>query len=218
MLSTIMGKLKGLGRDWLLRPLLVQKGPANGRAIALTFDDGPHADFTPQVLDLLKAHGAAATFFLVGVRARAHPEIVARIIREGHELANHSMTHPEFDALSLGRIHAEITEMDGLLRELGFTQSSIWFRPPKAVLNLRTIWYAAAHRRRYAMWSNDPKDFRATSLHDVEQHFAAQPPSAGDVILLHDKTATTVSLVDVLLRDLSARSLQAVTLSQLLAG
>jgi peptidoglycan/xylan/chitin deacetylase (PgdA/CDA1 family) len=218
MLSTVIDKLKGFVLDWLLWPLLVQKGPASGRAIALTFDDGPHADFTPQVLDLLRAHGTAATFFLVGVKARAHPELVARIIREGHELANHSMTHPEFDALSLGQIHAEVTKMDRLLRGFGLTQSSIWFRPPKGVLNLRTIWYAAAHRRRYAMWSNDPKDFKATSLRDVEQHFAEQPPSAGDVILLHDKTATTVSLVDVLLRDLSARGLRAVTLSQLLAG
>ena len=81
----------------------------DGNKIALTFDDGPHPVYTPQILDTLKEYGVHATFFLIGENAERNPELVRRILREGHEIGNHSDTHPNMPTLSREDMAKEIS-------------------------------------------------------------------------------------------------------------
>jgi len=202
-----------LVRRSALRPWLLEHGAASSRAIALTFDDGPHPEFTPQVLDVLQRRGAQATFFLVGQKAERHRELVRRMLADGHEIGNHSMTHADFATLPLPAIDREVREAEELLRALGVTQPHIWFRPPKGVLNARTLAYAVHRRWRYAMWNRDPKDYAAASAQAVREFFERTPLCGGDIVLLHDKTAATVTALDSLLDQAQARTLRCVALS-----
>src|SRR5688572_16068018 len=95
------GMLRRIGREaaqagierTALRTRLLWRLPEPVQAVALTFDDGPHPDHTPRVLDLLAAAGARATFFVVGERALRYPELVRRMAREGHAVGNHTFSH-----------------------------------------------------------------------------------------------------------------------------
>jgi len=114
-----------------LTPRLVYRVPTTEPLVALSFDDGPHTTFTPKVLDILKSEGARATFFLIGERALRHPDLVARIRREGHEIGNHyfedgtTLMHSDADFLD----HLERTE-----RAIGLSgEERKLFRPPGGV-------------------------------------------------------------------------------------
>ena len=85
---------------------------------AITFDDGPSRN-TPQLLDMLDQYGIPATFFLLGKQAELHPDIVRRIVAEGHEIGNHSYSHPNLRLLSSERKDEEIRRTDAILRSLG---------------------------------------------------------------------------------------------------
>jgi peptidoglycan/xylan/chitin deacetylase (PgdA/CDA1 family) len=98
--------------------------------VAISFDDGPHPVFTPQVLEILREHDAKATFFLIGERARRHPDLVARIKAEGHEVGNHYFT----DGSILHRSDAEFLDyLEKTERELGIAAGPKLFRPPGGV-------------------------------------------------------------------------------------
>jgi peptidoglycan/xylan/chitin deacetylase (PgdA/CDA1 family) len=109
--------------------------PTRERVLWLTIDDGPSAE-TPAILDLLELHGAQATFFVVGERARARPECIREIARRGHGLGNHSATHPQawFWALTPRRMRAEIEDTQAILRELTGSAPH-WFRAVVGMAN-----------------------------------------------------------------------------------
>ncbi len=104
--------------------------------IWLTIDDGPDPSDTPRILDLLERHGARATFFLIGERARRHPELVTAIIRRGHQVGHHTQTHPAgtFWCASPARVRAELDEGLFSLRQAGADPR--WFRPPVGIKNV----------------------------------------------------------------------------------
>ena len=106
-----------------------------GRRVALTFDDGPDPQRTPAVLDLLARQGVRATFFVVGARAEAHPELVRRMVAEGHVVGNHSYTHSwRFPLRSLGRTMEELCRTGEVLHRITGRQPRL-FRPPFGVTN-----------------------------------------------------------------------------------
>jgi len=118
----------------LLTPACTWRGPRRGQRIALTFDDGPDAEWTPRVLDLLAAARARATFFLVGERAQRAPDVVRRMAADGHEIANHSWSHrspwlcgPRATREEVARAHATLTELAGAPPR--------HFRPPWGMVN-----------------------------------------------------------------------------------
>ncbi len=171
--------------------------------------------YTPRVLEALARHGARATFFLVGANAARLPHLVHAIASAGHEIGNHSQTHAEFAALDMAGIASEFRAADHTFAGLGVRQRQMRYRPPKGVLNLRTLAHAALNGRRYAMWNRDPEDFAASSVEPLKDIFRMKPLSAGDIVLLHDKSAVAVELVEYLLADIAARGLRACTLDEL---
>lgn len=185
-----------------------------GRRVALTFDDGPDPQRTPAVLDLLARQGVRATFFVVGARAEAHPELVRRMVAEGHVVGNHSYTHSwRFPLRSLGRTMEELCCTGEVLHRITGRQPRL-FRPPFGVTN-PTI--ARAVRR----LGLDPVGWSIRSLDTMGQspeRVAARilrRLHPGAVILLHDRCAGSERLVGLLVEGLRSRGLEPVTLPEL---
>ena len=165
--------------------------------IALTFDDGPHPEHTPRLVDQLDQLGLKATFFVVGRNAEKYPQLIRRMYAAGHEIANHTYTHSEPSQTSVEQFLAEIQQTDALVRQLtGLTMSTM--RPPKGELNLsklRGLWNA---RKTVALWNVDPKDYRMQDASEAMRWCEAYRPNDGDIVLLHDIHPHALKIVETL--------------------
>jgi peptidoglycan/xylan/chitin deacetylase (PgdA/CDA1 family) len=179
----------------LPRRLFMVAGPVASGAVALTFDDGPHPVYTPAVLDRLAAHGVRATFFVVGARAEAHPELVARIVRDGHALGHHSWAHGRAEETAPATLVAEVRRTEALLERLTGRRPRL-FRPPFGAVGaakLLALWRA---RQAVILWSQDPKDFACAELAPIQRWIAGAPLAGGDILLMHDVHAHAARAVD----------------------
>lgn len=176
--STVL-PLRGL-HDWWYRGTLFDSG---SEGVALTFDDGPHPEQTPAVLDLLAAAGAQATFFVVGERAARHPDIVRRIAREGHAIGNHSWSHRWLPGLGTRAIDSELQRCQQVLEDT-LQQAPRLVRPPYGSRDFR--FYRAARRLQLTpvLWSTDTHDWAGAG----EPHILAALRRAprGAIVLMHD--------------------------------
>jgi peptidoglycan/xylan/chitin deacetylase (PgdA/CDA1 family) len=169
------------------RAAFLERGPSDGR-VCLTFDDGPHAEHTPRLLDLLGELELRASFFVVGERAALHPALVRRIVDEGHLLGGHSYTHGEPSTTSAPALRREVQRTAVLLRDI-VGRVPTHFRPPHGKLTgpkLLGLWLA---RQSVVLWNVDPKDFSRRDAGEVASFFAARPLEGGDLVLLHDSVA-----------------------------
>ncbi|MBD5607625.1 MAG: polysaccharide deacetylase family protein, partial [Desulfovibrio sp.] len=124
---------------------------------ALTFDDGPSI-YTPALLDMLASYGIKATFFLLGRSADYYPEITRRIVREGHEVGNHSWSHPNLKRLSTDAQAWQIERTDEILRDLG--AAPLYMRPPYGAFDERTEKIAEKLGVSLILWSMDSYDWK----------------------------------------------------------
>ncbi|MFF5172552.1 polysaccharide deacetylase family protein [Micromonospora sp. NPDC000089] len=159
---------------------------SGARGVALTFDDGPHPVWTPKLLDQLRAAHVTATFCLVGVQVRAHPELVARIVREGHQLCNHSWRHDmDLGRRPVAQIRADLERTNQAIRAAVPGAKVPYFRQPGGRWTAEEITVARQLGMRPLHWSVDPQDWAKPPtdmiVHRVEGH--ARP---GAVILMHD--------------------------------
>jgi glycosyltransferase involved in cell wall biosynthesis len=208
----VKGVLHGVPRRWI-----AWRGAARRPEIAFTFDDGPDPEWTPRLLDTLRAHGVRSTFFLVGERAERHPALVHRIVEEGHELGNHSFSHPQFERLSWRDAMGEIDRTEAVLAGASRTPPRLW-RPPRGKLCLASILGARLRHLTLVMWNVDLKDFSARAPEDIVDRLAARPLRAGDIVLYHGQNAAALAALPRLLETAAAARLGAVPVSQLLAG
>lgn len=178
--------------------------PTTERKVLLTFDDGPHARQTPQILDILRRHECKAAFFCIGRNLQACPDIAARIVAEGHVLGNHSWGHePWFPLLTVRNMTDEMTATDGLITE--HTQQPVrWFRPPFGVTNPRIA--KAVRTRGYQVlgWSIRTLDTCTPNL-DLVLARIEKRLHPGAVILLHDRLPQSHLLLPRLLELLKRR-------------
>lgn len=170
---------------WLPRSLWIAHGRRDRRSVALTFDDGPHPEYTPRVLDELLACGIPATFFLVGRNAEKYPQLVRRIVAEGHALGNHSYSHSEPRLTSAAALIAEVVRTKALLEDLTGQPVNL-FRPPKGELTLRKMCGAWRAGQTIVLWNVDPRDYLARSSAPLSEWSRRYRPAAGDILLLHD--------------------------------
>lgn len=209
--------LRNTAKRVLLSPFAVFRGPADGNRIALTFDDGPSPEHTPAVSRLLREADARATFFVVGDMVRKHPLLTQGLIGDGHEIASHSMSHPEIKSLPYSKLDDEIEGVYGLTLPDGTpVMRNRYLRPPKGVVTLPLLYYCARRQIRLVFWSRDPRDFKARSAEEILRFFDEHPPRAGDIVLLHDVTPHLVAALPGLLHRLKRRALRPVTVSRLL--
>lgn len=175
---------RGLERA-LPRRLLVTDMPRGDGRVYLTFDDGPHPEHTPALLDALAAAGARATFFVIGAHAAVHPGLVRRMVDEGHTVGGHSWHHDD-PARTSPRVLADEMRRaaDTIAQATG--QPSRLCRPPYGAVSAEKLARLWAARFQVVLWNVDPRDYQAGSGAALAAAFAAAPPAAGDVVLLHD--------------------------------
>jgi peptidoglycan/xylan/chitin deacetylase (PgdA/CDA1 family) len=157
-------------------------------AVALTFDDGPHAEGTPALLDVLAAHGARATFFLVGEQVLARPALAREIVSAGHEVAVHGYRH----TLLLRRRRAQLADdfdraVDAIGGATGIRPQL--YRPPYGVLSRGGLAEVRARGWRPLLWSTWGRDWERRATPASIAHRATRDLRAGDVVLLHDSDA-----------------------------
>lgn len=209
--------LRNLTKRLLLYPFAVFRGNNTHGQIALTFDDGPNPQYTEAVSRLLYKANARCTFFLLGERIKEYPALVQRLIEDGHEIASHSMTHPEIKELPYCAMPQEIEAVYSLATADGSrVMRNRYLRPPKGTVTLPLILFCALKRIRLIFWNRDPEDYRAQSANEILKYFDRNPLQAGDIILLHDKTAHIVEALPGLLQRMAQQQLRAVTVSELL--
>ena len=198
--------------------------PADCQDCALTFDDGPHPETTPRVLDLLAEHQQRATFFCIGRHAEQHPDIVRRIHAEGHSLGLHSYSHSRlFNCWPPGKVRADLEANAKALADATGTAPPRLWRPPVGLKNPIVAWVAGRMQLRAVTWSGRGLDTGTRSPGEIQQRLLrALAPRA--ILVLHDghepgrvrDTSTCVTVLQGLLPELAQAGLRSRALA--LAG
>jgi peptidoglycan-N-acetylglucosamine deacetylase len=188
----------------------------DGPYIAMTFDDGPHVQNTPRLLDMLKERNIKATFFMVGENAARYPQIVKRIIAEGHVIGNHSWTHPQLSKMTDAGVRDELQKtQDAIIAGCGIVPKLM--RPPYGAFTQRQQrWCYGEFGYKIILWDVDPEDWKYRNAAHVESEILKQTV-AGSIILSHDIHKTTVDAMPTTLDKLLAKGFKFVTVPELIA-
>ena len=201
-------------------PFAVSSENADGNAdklIALTFDDGPHPRYTNQILDILKDYGVRATFFEVGENVLYYRDTAIRVAREGHEIGNHTYSHPHLRGIDGVSLRNEVERCENAIKSVtGITPRL--FRPPEGVVEDTVKVMAQEKEYSLVLWDVDTRDWAGRSSADIV-NTVLENAKSGDVILMHDyisKKCHTVESLKVLIPALLRRGYTFVTVSELL--
>jgi peptidoglycan/xylan/chitin deacetylase (PgdA/CDA1 family) len=183
--------------------------------LAMTFDDGPHPRHTPRLLDMLKQRNIKATFFVVGQCAREYPDIIRRIVAEGHEIGNHTYDHHSLTSMSDTQVRDELRRTDeAVFAASGYRMHLM--RPPYGACNLRLnqMWFQEFNYPTI-LWSVDPFDWKKPGVAAVTSRIV-NSAHKGSIILAHDIHESTVAAMPSTLDQLLAKGYRFLTVSQLL--
>jgi peptidoglycan-N-acetylglucosamine deacetylase len=188
----------------------------DGQYIAMTFDDGPHKTNTPRLLDMLKERHIHATFFMVGENVAEYPEIVKRVLAEGHEIGNHSWSHPQLSVMNDASVRDQLQKtQDAIKKACGLTPKLL--RPPYGAFTARQRnWAHGEWGFTCILWDVDPEDWKYRNAEHVKKEILKAAVS-GSIVLSHDIHKTTVDAMPEVLDTLAARGLKFVTVSELIA-
>ena len=174
-------------------PYVITRQGSQKRKVVLTFDDGPDATYTPQILDALRQAGVHATFFIIGGNGEAHPDLLRRIVDEGHELGNHTFTHPNISLISPTQFELELSATQRLMAS-AVGRHSLLFRPPYAedsepetIDQVRPIELASQLGYLAVGMQIDPDDWQRPGVDEiVRRTVEGAELGEGNVVLLHD--------------------------------
>lgn len=194
---------------------LICRGDKLAHEWALTFDDGPEPERTEAVAGALERCGAVGTFFLIGEKARKHPEIVRRLVEGGHEIGTHTETHTRCSLLSRSELERELRESCAILEELSGLPVR-WFRPPFGALRHGQVGWVRALGLRTALWNINPKDWTGIPAETIAERVVEVDSREGSIVVLHDRLPTAAEAVTKILE--RSEGLSGVTLSRLVSG
>lgn len=198
----------------------VLNGSPRKRQVALTFDDGPDRTFTPRILDVLRDHGVKATFFVVGNRVAAHPDVVKRMVREGHVVANHSWNHPNLAKLEPDTVRAQLLRAEDIIFRVAGYRPKL-FRPPYGSIQESGILVARDLGYTIVNWNVDSLDWKGLSAEQVSTNVLTHV-LPGSIILLHSAGGEgsnlegTIRALPDIIRRLKADGVTFVTVPELL--
>lgn len=179
--------LPALAGAWrpLRAPLGIEDRTASGRGYALTFDDGPHPQGTPAVLEILARANVQATFFLVGEQVRRDPSLVAEIVAAGHEVGLHCDRHRNLLRLAPAQVREDIARAQAAIEDASARSVRV-YRPPYGVLNACALRLARRRGWRTLLWSDWGRDWEATATPASIAARLTAGAEEGAVLLLHD--------------------------------
>lgn len=174
---------------------MIKRLPQAGNRVLLTIDDGPHPQHTPAILDILDRHHIKAIFFLVGDRAAEHPELVRDIIARGHEVGNHTQTHPAttFWALRPAGLWREIAGCQETLTSICPEHPPRLFRPPAGHHNMFTALVAQSLGLKMMLWNARGFDGVVQNVSFVRQRIHSRL-KAGSIVLIHEATPIAIEV------------------------
>lgn len=188
----------------------------DGPFVAMTFDDGPSGKLTPKLLDILAAHHMKVTFFVLGECVQENPDVLRRAAREGHEIASHSWSHPNFAKLSDESVRWQLQRTDDIIRTTIGTRPTL-FRPPYGSITARQK--RSIHDQfgyDIILWDVDPLDWKRPGPSIVRSRILKET-HPGSIILSHDIHDQTIEAMPSTFDQLQAKGFQFVTVSELLA-
>jgi peptidoglycan/xylan/chitin deacetylase (PgdA/CDA1 family) len=218
--NSIRSEILYIGQALTLRPSPVKEAfmePPPSKRVALTFNDGPFPGSTPRILDILKEREIKATFFIVGSLLEAQPGLGARIIKEGHEMGNHSYRHRSFSELDPAEVWEEIRLAQGVIDS--YQSGPRYFRPPYAHVSNMVRSAAREVGVQIVLWTHlGIKDY--PEPRDLENwvNILIADSQDGSVLMLHDGPTFTYRVLPLLLDGLEAQGFSVVSLSTLLGS
>lgn len=192
-------------------------GSGESKRVALTFDDGPHPRYTPQILEILAEYGVEATFFAVGMNAETYPTLITREIAEGHEVGNHTYNHYHTANLDAATFEKDILACSETLTKITGQKPRL-FRPPEGVCTESAK--ALCERENYTiiLWSVDTRDWAHTPVSEICRN-VRENTKDGSIILMHDfigKNSPTPEALRKIIPMLQESGFEFVTVSKLL--
>jgi len=185
--------------------------------VALTFDDGPHPVHTPKLLDILSSHNVKATFYVTGQNASRYPALIRRMVNEGHEIGNHTWSHPNLTKLSDADVRSQLDRSNAAIVSATGVKPRT-FRPPYGALTTRQrSWINSSYGYPIVFWTVDPKDWKDRNASLVSSRTIAGAKN-GAILLLHDIHATSVAAVPQSINSILSKGYKFVTVSQILAN
>lgn len=216
--SAALTEAQGQG-DYVQQPVFynfqgIPEGPQGQKYVALTFDDGPHQVLTPRLMDILQKTGSKVTFFVMGVKAALHPDILERAVREKHEVANHVWDHPVLTKITPQELSSQLTRTSEAIRA-ATAQPARTMRPPYGLTNRRNndIIYGK-QKMTVIQWSIDTIDWQHPEPAKIVERVISKVKN-GDVILCHDIHANTINAMPLLIDALKKEGFELVTASTL---
>ncbi len=191
-------------------------GDRTRKWIALTFDDGPHPQYTPRILDILQKQGVRATFFVVGKLAEEHPDLLRRQAEAGHSIGNHTYHHVNLTRIPVADVAAEIKACGEVIRSITGKTPHL-FRPPGGDYDKNVAEVAEAPGYWIVLWTDDPGDYASPPERELRQKLFSRLGNGG-IILLHDGVAETIGLLPELIQYLKAQGYELVTIDEMLPG
>jgi cellulose synthase/poly-beta-1,6-N-acetylglucosamine synthase-like glycosyltransferase/peptidoglycan/xylan/chitin deacetylase (PgdA/CDA1 family)/spore germination protein YaaH len=205
--------------------LIRRLGAQNSKKLALTFDDGPNSDYTPKILDILKKKNVPATFFVTGGNIQNNIPLIQREYREGHEIGNHTFTHPNLEATTSNRERIELRSTRLLIESI-LGHSTLLFRPPyitdaepKTLFQIKSL--AVAHDEGFICVTShiDPNDWEEDVEPDSIVIRTIEHRNSGNIILMHDaggNREATIKALPIIIDSLQKLGYQFVTVSDLM--
>lgn len=186
------------------------------RAVAITFDDGPHEKLTPPLLDLLDTLGVKASFFLVGSMAEKNPELVRTIRSRGHTVANHSHTHRSCLSLSGEELEVDIRECSAVLE--GITSSPVrFFRPPGGKFDRKTVDSVRKNGMKLVLWDINSRDYTGVSPSFIADR-VVRKAVPGSILLFHSGVKATIDALPEIVSRLRKNGFEFVTLDEMFSA
>lgn len=216
-LGGIYGLSKSPRYQWTGK--LIYRVETDKKIVALTFDDGPSDKNTEEVLAMLKEFSVSATFFMIGENIQKYPALAKKVFLEGHQIANHTLTHQRTLFSSVDFFMEEITKTDDLIKDLGFTEQIV-FRPPfaKKLINLPLALEKLG--KVSVTWDADSEDTKTQDVKILVDNVLSQI-KPGSIILFHDGFARkdgTLSAAREVITQLKNQGYEFVTVNELIGG
>ena len=196
-------------------PITFNSVHVDGPYIALTFDDGPSPVLTPKLLDLLAARHLKATFFVVGQNAADHPDILKRAVREGHEIANHSWSHPNLGKMSDEAVRRELQKTDDAIAAAIGKRPTLMRPPYGSITANQKKWIHQEFGYRIIIWDVDPLDWKRPGPSVVTARILKET-KAGSIVLAHDIHPPTIEAMPKTFDQLIEKGFKSVTVTELL--